>query len=62
MRQALRLEAYPRVGNAILSPHQLQFVAGAGLGFQQHLMHGRGGEFERLQPAVAQQHARQEQA
>ena len=61
-RQQLRLEAYPWVRNAVLSPHQLQFVAGAGLGFQQHLMHGCSGEFEGLHPAVAEQHTRQEQA
>ncbi|MNF83097.1 hypothetical protein D3C84_654130 [compost metagenome] len=47
--------------DAVLGPHQLEFVAGAGLGFEQYFMDGGGGEFERCQAAIAQQQARQEQ-
>ncbi|MNP82713.1 hypothetical protein D3C76_1814440 [compost metagenome] len=48
--------------DAVLGPHQLEFVAGAGLGFQQHLMHRSGGKLERGQPIITQQHAGKEQS
>ena len=57
-----RLKPHSRVSNAVLGTHQLQFVAGARLGFQQHFMHGRSGKFERGDQAVSQQYPRQEQA
>lgn len=45
----------------ILRPHQLQLVAAAGLGFQQHFMDRGAGEFEGVTQVVAEQQAREEQ-
>ena len=39
----------------ILRPHQLQLVAAAGLGFQQHFMDRGAGEFEGVTQVVAEQ-------
>ncbi|KAI3485017.1 hypothetical protein L1887_51792 [Cichorium endivia] len=45
----------------VLRPHHFQFVATAGLGLEQHLMHRRCSEFERRHQLVPQQQPRQEQ-
>ena len=49
------------MGDAVLGAHQLQLVAAAGLGLQQHFVHGGGAEFEGCAQVIAQQQACEEQ-